>query len=91
MATPKATPEEVCAQVEQEKSELWPDYALAGYVVARLDSEALVPVKAYNTKENARAAAQAQKGAFYYYPLYKEPKTGAKWPSADEVYDYITY
>ena len=96
MSRPRPSPEELCAQVEQEKSELWPDYALVGFVTARLDeaNETVVMLKAYASKDFAKAAAAKEprdKGAIYYFPLYKEPKTGQKWPSTDEVYDYITY
>jgi hypothetical protein len=93
MARPRPNPEELCAQIEQEKMELWPDYALVGFVTARLDeaNETVVMLKAYSSRDFAKQAAAKEKGPIYYFPLFKEPKTGQKWPSADEVYDYITY
>ena len=63
------------------------------HLEARLDeaNETVVLLKAYSGKEFAKAAAVKEKGPIYYFPLYKEPKSGQKWPSVDDVYDYITY
>ncbi len=93
MPRQQPTPEELCAQIEQEKTDLWPDYALIGWVTAKLDpgNETVVLLKAYASKDFAKSAASKEKGPIFYFPLYKEPKTGAKWPSTDDVYDYITY
>ena len=93
MPNQRPTPDQICTQVEQEKNDLWPDYALIGYVTARLDeaNETVVLLKAYANRDFAKAAAAKEKGPIYYFPLFKEPKSGKKWPSTDDVYDYITY
>lgn len=91
MANARPVPDELCALIEKEKTELWPEYALLAYVTAKLDeaNETVVIVKAYSSRDFARQAAA--KDRLYYFPLFKEPKTGAKWPSTDEIWDYITY
>ena len=94
MPKQRPNPEELCTQIEQEKAELWPDYTLYGWVTARLDEDAetVVLMKAYKTKEFARAAAAQDKPVTtYFFPIFKEPQTGKQWPSKDDVYDYITY
>lgn len=93
MANARPSPEDLCSLIEKEKMELWPEYTLIGYVIARLDeaNETVNLLKAYANRDFAKQAAAKEKGTIYYFPLFKEPKTGAKWPSNDEIWDYITY
>ena len=90
MQKAKLSSEELCSLVEKERTDLFADYRFSGYVVARLESDAVLAVKFFDKKEPAMEAAAAEKG-HVYFPLYREWRTGATWPSVDEVYDYITY
>ena len=91
MPNARPTPDELCTLIEKEKTELWPEYTLYAYVTARLDeeNETVIMVKGYSSRDFAKQAAAKDK--LYYFPLFKEPKTAAKWPGVDEVWDYITY
>lgn len=58
--------EELCGLVEKEQAELWPEFLLSGYFVGRLETEAVVPVKAFGSKQQAIAVVKQDQSLFYF-------------------------
>src|SRR5438067_2016891 len=47
MQKAKLSSENLCSVIENNRSELYPDYRSAGYIVARLDEDAVFAVKGF--------------------------------------------